>query len=68
MIETNLSVMGNEYGVLHCVTAGGGYNKLIFGSGTSLHIQSSEYAKNPTSYYIQMVFPFALHIKKYQGH
>lgn len=52
MTETNLSVMGNEYGVLHCVNAGGGDNKLFFGSGTSLHIQSSEYTKSNTSYYI----------------
>lgn len=52
MSENNLSVTGNEHGVLHCVSAGGGYNKLFFGSGTRLQIQSSEYTKSNTGYYI----------------
>lgn len=30
--------MGKKYSDLHCVNAGGGYNKLLFGSGTTLHI------------------------------
>lgn len=62
--------MGNEYGVLHCVDAGSGYNKLFFGSGTSLQVHLSEYKKQQQHHkllYLDGVFICMTH-QKYQGH
>lgn len=37
-------VIGSCFDASHCVNDG--YGKLIFGSGTTLHVNSSEYAKS----------------------